>query len=147
MIGVLDERLGKQSLRIDRTTGGSGHDAIEPSRLRRVGALLQDIDQSRKNVGREVHVNIGRLLVQQRHACAQTRRDLVVRQWKRMGLGRPWRVQACADERFLEIERLLQIGTRLSQSRQPTVESRHLLFLKGRHRQWILRDGYLSRPG
>ena len=70
-----------------------------------------------------MHVDKGGLIVQQRHALAQTPGNLIVRQGKGMGLGWARCAQGRANERLLEVQGLVEIGARFSQGRQPTVES------------------------
>ena len=56
MVGVLNEGLAEKSLRLDRPSSSRGHDGLESiCKLGRL-ALLQDVDQSRKNIRGEVHV-------------------------------------------------------------------------------------------
>src|SRR5262249_61929269 len=90
---------------------------LQPRHVLFVLALLKHVHQSTEQVGREVDVDAGWLVVQERDALADTGRDQLARQGERRPLWRSSRARGRADQQFLERDRSLELRSCLAQCR------------------------------
>ena len=101
--------------------------------------LLEDVDQSAEEIGREVHVDAGRLIVQQRHALAHAAgNDARAAVGKGCDLRWPGRGQACADQLLPAARAPRQVGPALLRAARRRSSSSEQLFRR-RHGCAVLR--------
>ena len=128
MIVVLHECFREQALWVDCATGRRAYKAVESRTQIRIVALLQDVHQSAEQVGREVHVDMRCLVVQQGHALVQPSDQVLARQRKRQSLSRASRREIGAHQLLLQVEGFLELRANLSEGRHAAVQEQQTLF-------------------
>ena len=124
MVGVLNECLREERLRIERASGCRVDERLQSRFDLGIGAIGENVEQAAEQIRGEMQVNLDRLIMKQGHAFKSAGDEVLAGQGKGRRLRRARRQQTFANELLLQVEcrQHVGVGGFGSQERRATLE-------------------------